>query len=113
MRHPPRQELVVRTYCNSDGALKAVATHLLRQGIPLRYRPDDTRAPVIAIGFMVIQREYRWSAPAVRRCATHLRNRRYLAGGGFSTGTAGQVHRIAQFIVTPFAAEGEELVDRR
>lgn len=36
-----------------------------------------------------------------------------LAGGGFSTGTAGQVDRIAQFIVTPFAAEGEELVDRR
>ncbi len=35
-----------------------------------------------------------------------------LAGGGFSTGTAGQVHRTLQFIVTPFAAEGEELVDR-
>ncbi len=39
---------------------------------------------------------------------------RWLAVWRFSTGTAGQVHRIAQFIVTPFAAaEGEELVDRR
>ena len=67
---------------------------------------------MIAVGLVIVhadpggQRQRFEDAPLV------FEEQRILAGGGFAAGTAGQVDRIAQLIVTPFAAKGHQLINR-
>lgn len=55
----------------------------------------------------------RSSAPAARRSAIHLPQTARTGWQTFWSWFPGQVHRIAKFVVTPFTANREKLINRR
>ncbi|MNT83150.1 hypothetical protein D3C72_2229750 [compost metagenome] len=66
---------------------------------------------MVAVGFVIVHTHASGQRQRLKNTPFVFNKQRVLAGRGIAAGAAGQVHRIFQFVVSPFAAEGQQLVN--
>ncbi len=85
---------------------------LHRYGVGGVINQVGTRTPVFTVGFVIVHTHA--GHPGTAEDPPFIfHKQRVLAGRRFGAGSPGQVHRIAKFVVTPFTANREKLINRR